>query len=144
MSDFKLNFIHLCDEATFSQEGKLSLIGIFDVVNVVNIPGNLLKAVLVCNFSILNPSVKNVKVDIFIEKEGEKEPIFKIPTLNAKFPPGLKEGMEQENKIGFTVQLGNLRFNSEGIYQINFIANDNMVGTYKFLVKRIQPKGTVN
>ena len=30
MSDFKLNFIHLCDEATFSQEGKLSLIGIFD------------------------------------------------------------------------------------------------------------------
>lgn len=145
MNDFRLNFIHLCDEATFSQEGKLSLIGIFDVVNLVNIPGNLLKAVLVCNFSILNPPIKDVKVNIVITKKGEKEPVFSIPTLTAKLPANKQmKNSDEAGKIGLTIQLGNLTFNSEGTYILNVNVNENLLGTYKFDVKRMSPKGVAS
>ena len=145
MSNFKLNFIHLCDEATFSQEGKLSLIGIFDVVNVVNLPGSLVKAVLVCNFSVLNQKLDTVKLDISISKEEEQEPVFKLPTISAnlvrKQNPSIKD---DENKIGMSLQLTNLQFKSEGNYFINVVVNGELLGKYKFSVNKIQSKRNIN
>lgn len=140
MADFKLNFIHLCDEATFSQDGKLSLIGIFDILNVRNIPGNMVKAVLVCNFSILNPKLDSIKVDISIIKEGEEEPVVKIPTLDAKKFEGRKKksSIGGETKVGVTLRLTNIRFKSEGAYLINVMVNGSLLGSYKFNVKRIK------
>lgn len=141
MADFKLNFIHLCDEATFSQEGKLSLIGIFDILNIMNIPGNLVKAVLVCNFSVVNPKLDSINIDITITKEGETEAIVKMPTLNVKKFEREKgfSGIEgKETKIGITVQLTNVQFKSEGDYAINVVANGSLLGAYRFSVKRIQ------
>lgn len=139
MADFKLNFIHLCDEATFSQEGKLSLIGIFDILNVMNIPGNLVKAVLVCNFSVLNPNLESINIDITISKEGKTEPIVKIPTLNAKkFEKGKSTPLDtKETKMGITLQLTNIEFKSEGGYFINVMANGSLLGSYEFNVKKV-------
>ena len=142
MADFKLNFIHLCDEATFSQEGKLSLIGIFDILNIMNIPGNLVKAVLVCNFSVLNPKLDSINIDITITKEGEAEPIVKIPTLNTEKFERVKNkpSGSEKPKIGITLQLTNIQFKTEGTYFINVLTNGSLLGNYRFNVKRIQIK----
>jgi len=137
MSDFKLNFIHLCDQATFSQEGKLSLTGIFDVVNVVNLPGSLLKAVLVCNFTVLNTKLDKIKIDINISKDGETEPVFKIPPLTAKVTKPAIMQTTKETKLGLTIQLGNLVFKTEGIYEVNINANGELIGKNTFEVKKM-------
>lgn len=146
MADFQLNFIHLCDEATFSKEGKLSLIGIFDVVNLVNIPGTLIKAVLVCNFSILNPKLDSVKIDVTVTKKDEKEPIMTVPTLTAKIENKNIQKIDIEPRIGITLQLTNLQFKNEGNYMINLQVNGSLLGKYRFTVKKlIQPsKGVIN
>lgn len=38
MADVKLNFVHVCDKAFLSQDGKLNLIGIFNKINANNFP----------------------------------------------------------------------------------------------------------
>jgi len=147
MSDFILNFIHLCDEAIFSREGKLSLIGIFDVVNLVNLPGSLVKAVLICNFTVFNQKINAIKLNISITKEGERIPIFTLPPVNINIvrkqnhSTNIKDG---ENKIGMSLQLTNLPFKSEGTYFINVSANEELLGHYKFNVKKIETKKQVN
>lgn len=139
MKDFKLNFMHLCDEAIFSQDGKLSLIGIFEVVNVVALPGSLLKAFLVFNLSVLNKNLNKVDLDIAIRKAGTKKEVVKLPTLT----PSLVNKPE-ESKIGVTLGLANITFQEVGKYVIEIQANKVLVGTFDFEVKLLEQKKEKN
>lgn len=141
MTDFKLNFIHLCDEALFSQDGKLSLIGIFEVINVANLPGTLLKASLVFNMNVLNKNLDKVELDIIVRKSDTKEEIFKLPTLTPSFPKNQKDN----NKIGVNLQLVNIQFKYEGQYMLELLANKEIVGSLDFQVNLLkQNKEGVN
>lgn len=139
MKDFKLNFVQLCDEAIFSQDGKLSLIGIFEVVNVVALPGSLLKAFLVFNLNILNKNLNEVSLDITIKKTDTKKELVKLPTLTPSFVN--KAG---ESKIGVTLGLANITFQEVGKYTIEIQANKELVGTLDFEVKLLEQKKEKN
>jgi hypothetical protein len=139
MTDFKLNFIHLCDEALFSQDGKLSLIGIFEIINITALPGSLLKAYLVLNVGILNRDLKKVDLHITIKKVGTKEEIFRLPPITPTFK--LKPRSKEEVKVGITLQLANIIFKETGNYIIELQANEQVVGNLPFQVKLLEQKG---
>ncbi len=142
MKDFKLNFIHLCDETIFSQDGKLSLIGIFEVVNVAAFPGSLLRAFLVFNLNLLNKTLNKVDLDITIKKDGTEKEVLKLPTLTPSFA---KNADNAELKLGITLQLNNIIFQEAGKYFIELKVNKELVGKLGFDVKLLdQKKGTVN
>ncbi len=139
MTDFKLNFMHLCDEALFSQDGKLSLIGMFEVINITALPGSLLKAYLVLNIGILNRNVKKVDLNITIKKLDTKEEIFKLPTITPAFE--LNPASKEEVKVGITLQLANIIFKETGSYIVELEANKQVVGDLPFQVSLIEQKG---
>lgn len=141
MKDFKLNFIHLCDDAIFSQDGKLSLIGIFEVVNVVALPGSLLRAFLVFNLNLLNKKLDKVDLDIAIKKEATGKEVLKIPTLT---PSVVRNTGDTELKLGITLQLNNITFQETGKYFIELKANKELVDKLAFDVKLLEKKEKVN
>ncbi|MBI4079155.1 MAG: hypothetical protein HY429_02565 [Candidatus Levybacteria bacterium] len=139
MKDFKLNFIHLCDEAIFSQDGKLSLIGIFEVVNVMALPGSLLKAFLVFNLNAFNKNLNKIDLDIVIKKADTKKELVKLPTLSPGFVNKLRE-----SKIGVTLGLANITFQEVGRYVIEIQANKELIGSLDFEVKLLEQKKEKN
>lgn len=144
MKDLRLNFIHLCDEATFSQEGKLSIIGIFDVVNITNIPGSLLKAYLVCNFTVLNDDLKETKLEVKVKNKQTNEEIMKTPELTVAIPNTNPVMGNKQKTLGLSLQLVNMTFKEVGEYTIIVEANGEKVGENTFFVNLAKPKKEVN
>lgn len=139
MKDFRMNFIHLCDDALFSQDGKLSLIGVFEMINLVSLPGSLLKAFLVFNMSILNEELRKVNLDIAMIKSDTKEEVFKLPTLTPSIASNPKD-IDGETKLGITLQLANISFKETGKYTLQVKANNTIVGSLNFMVNLLEQK----
>ena len=116
MKNFKLNFIHLCDEVIFAQDGKVSLIGIFDVINLVALPGSLAKAVLVFNLGI-SKKIGKADLDIAIKELSSEKEVLKVPTMSISLPD--KPG---ESRLGVTLNLVNITFQNTGKYLVEAYA----------------------
>lgn len=144
MNDFKLNYMHLCDEVSFSQEGKLSIIGIFDVINVTNIPGSLIKAYLVCNFTVLNNNLKEAVISIVVNNKKTKEEVVKIPELKVSIPEQDKIIPNRPRVLGVSLQLVNIPFKEIGEYNVSVVVNNENVGAYAFYVNQIKAEKVVN
>lgn len=144
MSNFKLNFIHLCDEVSFSQEGKLSIIGIFDVINIINIPGSLIKAYLVCNFTVLNNDLKEATISITVNNKKTQEEIVKIPELKVSIPEQDKIIPNRPRVLGVSLQLVNIPFKETGEYNIFVVVDTEKVGGYTFYVNQLKAERVVN
>lgn len=144
MSNFKLNFIHLCDEVTFSQEGKLSIIGIFDVINVINIPGSLIRGYLVCNFTVLNKELKEAVINIVIDNKKTQEEVVRIPELKVTIPEQDKLIPNRPRVLGVSLQLVNIPFKEIGEYNISVVINEEKVADYIFYVNQIKSEKVVN
>lgn len=144
MSNFKLNYIHLCDEVSFSQEGKLSIIGIFDVINVINTPGSLIKGYLVCNFTVLNKDLKEAAISIFINNKKTEEEVVRIPELKVSIPEQDKLIPNRPRVLGVSLQLVNIPFKETGEYNISVVVNEEKVADYIFYVDQIKAKKVVN
>lgn len=144
MSNFKLNYIHLCDEASFSQEGKLSIIGIFDVINVINIPGSLIKGYLVCNFTVLNKDLKESTISIVIKNKKTQEEVVRISDLKLSIPEQDKIIPNRPRVLGVSLQLVNLPFKGTGEYNISVVVNEEKIGDYTFYVNQLKSEEVVN
>lgn len=144
MNNFNLNYIHLCDEVSFSQEGKLSIIGIFDVVNVINIPGGLIKAYLVCNFTVLNNGLKEAVINIAVNNKKTQEEVVKIPELKVPIPEQDKIILNRPRVLGVSLQLVNIPFKETGEYNISVVVNEEKVGNYTFYVNQLKTEKVVN
>lgn len=144
MNNFKLNFIHLCDEVIFSQERKLSIIGMFDVINIINIPGSLIKGYLVCNFTVLNKDLKEAVINIVINNKKTREEVAKIPELKVVIPEQDKLIPNRPRVLGVSLQLVNIPFKELGEYNIALVINDEKVADYIFYVNQIKSERTVN
>jgi len=84
MADIKLNFLHVCENAFVSQDGKLSIIGIFNQIKADNFPAAHPKLSIVSSVSggvgkyaeiieIVSPRaevIAQVENDIEIQREG--------------------------------------------------------------------------
>ena len=144
MNNFKLNYMHLCDEVSFSQEGKLSIIGIFDVINVINIPGSLIKAYLVCNFTVLNNDLKEATISISVNNKKTKEDVVRIPELKVLIPEQDKIIPNRAKVLGVSLQLVNVSFKETGEYNMSVVVNEENVGSYTFYVNQLKAEKVVN
>lgn len=144
MNNFKLNYIHLCDDVSFSQEGKLTITGIFDVINVINIPGSLIKAYLVCNFTVLNNDIKEATINIAVNNKKTQEEVVKIPELKVLIPEQDKLIPNRPRVLGVSLQLVNIPFKQTGEYNISVVINGEKVADYIFYVNQIKADKVVN
>lgn len=106
--------IALCDYASVSREGKLSINGIFDELRVQKFPGGIARAFLVATVNG-TPNTQyrlNLKVE---DKHGGKSPINDL-VLN------VMTALNGKNNL--IIELVNLVFEKEGDYQFK-IYNDN-------------------
>jgi len=124
---FHLNFLFLCDDAFKGENGKISIIGIFQQVNLREIPGMLLKSVLVGNFSYFDKTTKELELKVNLLDPENKPANLKIPPVKLPLP---NEGGD----IGFFLELGNLEFSKTGNYKFEVEMNGEALGEYKFQV----------
>ena len=107
MKQLKTEIIALCDYASISQEGKLSINGIFDELRVQQFPGGLARAFFVATISG-TPSTSH-KLTLKIEPSegfaGEKNSF----DLDAMTGPNGRANM--------VVELAGLRFKTEGDFR---------------------------
>ncbi len=105
MKDLHVQFMTFCDYAMTSQEGKLSIIGIFDEVRVQQFPGGIASAALVA--MIHGKPDTSYKLTIKGDK-GAKN-IFQPVEL------AIKTGMSGASHI--TINLNNVGFPEAGEYR---------------------------
>ncbi|KKP59705.1 MAG: hypothetical protein UR54_C0025G0012 [Candidatus Roizmanbacteria bacterium GW2011_GWA2_34_18] len=124
----KAEIITLCDYALISQEGKLSVIGVFDEVRVMQIPGGVARAFFVA--TIKGEPQTNYSFILKAENENDKSEILK--------PLEIKVKTGYNGKSNILVQLINLIFNKPGEYRFSILSNDEIIGSLvlqTFLVK---------
>ncbi len=133
-SKFSKNFIFLCDDAVMGENGKISLIGIFEKVNFVSIPSSLLKCVLVGNFNILDKAEEDVAIQINLLDEQGNIVGLKAPEIKLR----IKKNEKKERKLGFIVEIGNLKFEKTGKYKFEIKANSERIAIHEFEVATVQ------
>jgi hypothetical protein len=134
MKQLKTEIIALCDYASVSREGKLSINGIFDELRVQKFPGGMARAFLVA--TINGEPNTQYSLDLKAESEnGNKTPLKNL-TINA-----LTSANGKNNLI---VELINLGFEKEGGYLFKIYNGKQEVGSTLLRVQQAQGKTTVN
>jgi hypothetical protein len=119
MKQLKTELIALCDYASVSREGKLSINGIFDELRVIKFPGGIARAFLVATING-TPNVQHgltLKVE---SKNGGKSPLKEL-NLNALTSPN--------GKSNLIIELVNLGFEKPGDYYFEIYSEGKEVGS---------------
>jgi hypothetical protein len=134
----KAEIITLCDYALVSQEGKLSLIGVFDEVRVAKLPGGISRAFFVA--AVKGDPRTEYGFTIKAENTTDKAEIIK--PLEVKVKTGYN------GKSNIIVQMINLAFNKQGEYRFSLLSNNEIIGSLTlqtFLMKiNDKPNGRQN
>lgn len=124
MKQLKTEIIALCDYASVSKEGKLSINGIFDEMRVSKFPGGISRAFFVATVS--GTPANSYKLTLKIEPSkgfaGEKNS-FDIDAITA-----------QNGKNNLIVELVGLAFKEEGDYRFVLTEGKNEVGSVSLKV----------
>jgi hypothetical protein len=112
----KVNLITLSDYASVSREGKLSIDGIFDKLNVVTFPTTLVRAFFVA--TVTGETFTEYKLDLSFKK-GTKE----IASFNLNSTTG------ENGKNNLIVELAGLPIESEGEYKLSLAHNKKELGS---------------
>ncbi len=114
----KLNFSILCDNAFVDNDGQLSIIQIFEFINVIgSFPASHPKMAIVTNYS-MNQNDVNIKHIQQIEIIDPTDNI--IASLNITAEP-----KENRDKLQFISSFINLNFKMPGQYKIKVVIDDN-------------------
>ena len=134
MKQLKTEIIALCDYASVSREGKLSINGIFDELRIQKFPGGIARAFLVATINGA-PNVQyslNLKVE---SENGGKSPLKDL-TLNAI--------TSSNGKNNLIIELINLGFEKEGDYRFKIYNKGQEVGSTLLKVFHQQGKYNIN
>ncbi len=122
----KLNFSFLCDYASVSREGKLSMNGIFENINVRSFPTHHPLMFIVTNISGVNNN------DSFTcELLSCKNPTVKIAAISQKIIT------DPQRNFGFIGQFINVRYESAGEYTLKFYIDNKEIGAHNFSVNLV-------
>jgi hypothetical protein len=119
MKQLKTEIIALCDYASVSREGKLSVNGIFDELRIQKFPGGIARAFLVTTIN----GAPNTQYSLTLKVEGGsggKSPLKDL-TLGAM--------TSSNGKSNLMIELINLGFEKEGDYQFKIYNGDQEVGS---------------
>lgn len=120
----RLNFVHLCDTAFLSQDGKLNVIGILKKIILPKFPTTYPKMMAVVNVQMKEP----VKLKIQILKKEAREVVTKVEADIGN------KNVEKEHEVGFLADFQNVKFENPGHYLLETWINDEMVDIHPFVV----------
>jgi len=124
----KLNFSFLCDYASVSREGKLSMNGIFENINVHSFPACHPLMFIVANVSGLNNGDRFTCELVMADNMQNKLAVMK---KEAK--------IDSQRNFGFIGQFVNIKYEKEGQYLVNFYVDNKEIGSHRFQVCLIRP-----
>ncbi|MBI2889019.1 MAG: hypothetical protein HYY10_03810 [Candidatus Liptonbacteria bacterium] len=115
MNDFKINFLHVCENAFFSEEKKLSVIGIFDLIKTDGLPAFHPRFSIAINVTgVIFDKKKTIEI---ISPSGNKIVSSEMKLVN----------LENKPNANLVINLIGARFPEKGIYRIIFKINDQVV-----------------
>ncbi len=119
-NEIKVNFFHVCDYASFSEGGKLNILGIFENINPASFPYTHPQMFIVTNLTFKKS--ENVKGIIRILDEEDMEIARLELPVNIKIPSDKKVA-----HLGLLGQINNVKFEKKGKYKLQLLANDEML-----------------
>jgi len=125
----KTELLTLCDHAMTSQQGKLSVIGLFDRIFVTQLPSKYPRFFIVAIVSGKSGTSHEVELRV------------KTPTGKALLPKrsvSLKLG--GNGKANVLTDVANLTFEEVGEYTIEIVTDEDQVGSTSFFVSKVVPK----
>jgi len=116
----KLNFLHVCDYASFGEGGKLNILGIFENITPKSTPYVHPQMFIVSNISFTRS--EDIKEIVKIVSDSNVEVAkLEIP-ISIKIPTGKKIA-----NIGFLGQFNGVKFEKFGKYKIQILINDEFL-----------------
>ena len=134
MKQLKTEIIALCDYALVDQQGKVSIIGIFDEFRVEKFPVGFIDKFLVA--TIHGDQNTQYKLTVEMEKDNNKHNLLRPTIVNAKTSPNGKNNL--------IVRLTNVGFEKEGDYFFKIYNGNEMVGSTHLKVIKVQKAMPVN
>jgi len=128
--ELEIKLLTICDYATVAQDGKLSIIGVFDKIFVRDLPSTHLRMFLVC--SLIGKENSDHKIKVSIKNSGGQEILINAPELSTKMSP--------EGTGNITLDLVNLPLNLTGEYTVSLIEEGKPLGKTTFDVIRVKEK----
>ncbi|MGA2911478.1 MAG: hypothetical protein ABSE17_02470 [Candidatus Levyibacteriota bacterium] len=138
MSQFEINFIHLCDAATIDGSGKLNMLGIFSIIYLQDIPGRLPKFTAVVSIGV--EGKEGIKNTLEIKIAGpNNENLIVDPPIKAEFTtPNIPA--KKKPTLNLILDIGNLEFKAIGKHTLNVFLNDKIIGSKSFNVEKREVK----
>jgi len=121
----KLNFSFLCDYASVSREGKLSMNGIFENINVRQLPTPHPLMFIVANISGVNDKDK-FTCELIQDDKGQKQ----IATISQEVK------VDPRRNFGFIGQFVNVRYEAIGDYTIKFYIDNKEIGSHSYKIRQ--------
>lgn len=112
----KVNLITLSDYASISREGKLSINGIFDKLNVSKFPTSLVRAYFVATIS--GDSLTEYKLDLNFKKGSKNLATFNLNSMTG-----------ENGRNNMVVELVGLPIQEEGEYELTLTHNKKELGS---------------
>lgn len=122
----KLNFSFLCDYASVSREGKLSMNGIFENINVRKVPTHHPLMFIVTNISGVNNQDK-FTCRLVLNNNTQKQ----LAHISQKIK------VDPQRNFGFIGQFVNVKYEVTGEYAIKFYIDNKEIGSHRFKVRQV-------
>lgn len=125
-----LNFSFLCDYASVSREGKLSMNGIFENINVQSFPAQHPSMYVVANMTGVH---HKDKVTCSLTREPEPEKPLAVISREVMIEPN--------RNFGFIGQFVNVRYERPGVYLLSFFIDNKKLGSHSFEIHQVAAAG---
>lgn len=127
-NELKTQLITLCDLALVDNKGKLSIIGLFDMLHVAQFPGGVPH----CFFVTVLAGAPNSDYELKLRVNHAGEMLNEVPLKTKTSPNG---------KANILMELMNFGFKEAGEYVFEVLHNSTVVGTFPFNVYHVKPQG---
>ncbi len=122
----KLNFSFLCDYASVSREGKLSMNGIFENINVRQLPTHHPLMFIVANISGVNDKDK-FTCELIQDDQTQKQ----IASISQEVK------VDPKRNFGFIGQFVNVRYEAMGNHIIKFYIDNKEIGSHSYAIRQV-------
>lgn len=130
----KINYIHLCDAANIDGSGKLSILGIFNILYLPSLPMKYPRMTAVMDFSIDDYQKKSHKLNMSIFGPDEKELVIK-PAIEINFEMPKQNIKNDKAQLKIILDLANLEFLEYGKHYIRVNIDGETVHKIEFDVE---------
>lgn len=127
-----VRFAHLCDYALISNDGKLSVLGIFSAIRVRDLPAQHPRASLAFEIELNHAEVgKSIRLRIELtDADGRK-----LFTANADLVVEGQAKLGENPRFSQIMTLNNMRFEQSGAHVFNFWLGDSLKHQLTFEVQ---------